>query len=97
MANTFVRSGYILAILFAIVVAATGNLLSLSCIIGSIVQVIELIKIKDFRTLYYDTNKPIWLPGNRLYPKPQLNGEQVDHSILHSALSLTGGRPKTFH
>lgn len=46
MANTFVRSGYILAILFAIVVAATGNLLSLSCIIGSIVQVIELIKIK---------------------------------------------------
>ncbi|KAG2298274.1 hypothetical protein Bca52824_034746 [Brassica carinata] len=45
------RSGYILAILFAMVVAATGN---------------------------------------RLYPKPQLNGEQVDHSVLQSALSLKG-------
>ncbi|KAL0885371.1 hypothetical protein Bca101_009353 [Brassica carinata] len=51
MANTFMRSGYILAILFAMVVAATGN---------------------------------------RLYPKPQLNGEQVDHSVLQSALSLKG-------
>lgn len=56
MANTFVRSGYILAILFAIVVAVTGNLLRLSYIRGSIVQVIELTKIKDFRTLYYNTN-----------------------------------------
>ncbi|KAJ0241914.1 hypothetical protein HA466_0212630 [Hirschfeldia incana] len=52
MANTFARSGYILAVLFAIVVAVNGN---------------------------------------RLYPKSQLNGEQVDHSILQSALSLKGG------
>ncbi|KAF3506305.1 hypothetical protein F2Q69_00004554 [Brassica cretica] len=58
MANIFVRSSYVLAILFAILVAVSGN---------------------------------------RLYPKPQLNGEQVGHYILQSALSLKGGRPKTFH
>ncbi|CAN7024420.1 unnamed protein product [Brassica rapa subsp. trilocularis] len=49
MANIFVRSSYVLAIVFAIVVAVSGN---------------------------------------RLYPKPQLNGEQVGHSLLQSALSL---------
>ncbi|KAH0892230.1 hypothetical protein HID58_054659, partial [Brassica napus] len=52
MANIFVRSSYVLAILFAILVAVSGN---------------------------------------RLYPKPQLNGEQVGHYILQSALSLKGG------
>ncbi|CAF2088509.1 unnamed protein product [Brassica napus] len=52
MANIFVRSSYVLAIIFAIVIAVSGN---------------------------------------RLYPKPQLNGEQVGHSLLQSALSLKKG------
>ncbi|CAA7050561.1 unnamed protein product [Microthlaspi erraticum] len=60
MTYSFVKSAFVLTLLFAIAVAVTGN---------------------------------------RLYPKPELNGEQVEgsytkadgHSVLKSALSLKKG------